>query len=308
MLDYKKIVKKRSTRVRILRMLDFVPDRLMLKIQYLIKTGNQLNLKNPKRFTEKLQWYKLYYRDPMMIKCVDKYDVRDYVISKGLEEILVPCYGVYNGVDEINWNVIPTSFVMKDTLGGGGTSVVVVRDKNTEDIEHLKAQAKHWTLQSIHTKGSGREWPYYGGKNHRIIFEQNIEPYKDGTGLIDYKFFCFDGKVEFIYVMGEREIGKSVQVSIFDRDFNRLPVLREGDAEYKNARKPDHFESMITIAERLSADFPHVRVDLYNINGQIYFGELTFFNASGYMRYNPDSFDTDIGNKWKLPQRYDLKL
>ena len=107
--------------------------------------------------------------------------------------------------------------------------------------------------------------------------------------------------------MGEREVGKSVKVSIFDRDFNKLCVLREGDPEYKSARKPDNFESIITIAERLSADFPHVRVDLYNINRRIYFGELTFFNASGYMKYDPDSFDTNIGNKWKLPQRYDLK-
>ena len=107
--------------------------------------------------------------------------------------------------------------------------------------------------------------------------------------------------------MGEREIGKSVQVSIFDRDFNRIPVFREGDAEYKNARKPDHFERMVAVAEQLSVDFPHVRVDLYNINGHIYFGELTFFNASSYMKYNPDSFDTDIGDKWKLPKRLDLK-
>lgn len=140
-MDYKKIIKSRSLRLKLLRLLSFVPDKYMLKVQYRIKTGNNLNLKNPKRFTEKLQWYKLYYRDSLMIKCVDKYDVREYIRSKGLDKILIPCYGVYNSDDDINWNQLPNQFVMKDTLGGGGTSVIIVKDKNSADIDEIK---KDW--------------------------------------------------------------------------------------------------------------------------------------------------------------------
>ena len=138
MLDYKKIFKQRKTRTKILRALNFIPDKTMLKIQYRIKTGHRLNLKNPRRYTEKLQWYKLYYRNPLMIQCVDKYDVRDYVKSKGLEDILIPCYGVFDSAEEIEWGSLSSAFVMKDTLGGGGTSVAIVKDKNAENLEHLK--------------------------------------------------------------------------------------------------------------------------------------------------------------------------
>ena len=137
-MDYKKILKNRTVRLQLLRLLSFVPDKQMIQIQYRIKTGRRLDLKDPKRFTEKLQWYKLYYKDPVMIKCVDKYDVRDYVKSKGFEETLITCYGVYDSADEIEWEHLPQSFVLKDTLGGGGSSVIIVKDKSKENIEDLK--------------------------------------------------------------------------------------------------------------------------------------------------------------------------
>ena len=149
-------------------------------------------------------------------------------------------------------------------------------------------------------KGSGREWPYYSGKNHRLIIEEMIESNPSEGGLIDYKFFCFNGKVEFLYVMGDREIGKSVKVSLFDRNFVKLPVSRVGDEEFLKARKPENFDEMISVAEKLSEEFPHVRVDLYNVNGKILFGELTFYNASGYMLFEPDSFDVEIGKRWDI--------
>ena len=172
-VDYKKIIRSRSVRLKILRILSFVPDKTMVKIQYKIKTGNRLNLKNPKRFTEKLQWYKLYYRNPLMIQCVDKYDVREYVKSKGLENILIPCYGVYDSIDEVDWDALPNQFVMKDTLGGGGTSVIIVKDKSKTSIKELKSRAAAWTSIDAHRKDAGREWPYYSGKHHRI-FLRNI--------------------------------------------------------------------------------------------------------------------------------------
>ena len=235
-----------------------------------------------------------------MVKCVDKYEVREYVASKGLEYILIPCFGVYNSPDEVDWNLLPYKFAMKDTLGGGGNAVILITDYDAENSEDLKRRAQSWVNKDIRKKNSGREWPYYSGKRHRIIVEEYIDPGDSDGGLVDYIFFCFNGKVEFLYVMGDRFVGENVKVSIFDRDFKKLPVLRVGDEEFTKAKRPGNFSEMIEIAERLSEDFPHVRVDLYNVKGRIIFGEMTFFNASGYMEYKPDDFDEKIGKKWSL--------
>ena len=300
MMDYKKIIKSRDLRRKILRLLSFVPDKIMLKMQYRAKTGRKLDLRNPKRFTEKLQWYKLYYKNPLLIQCVDKYDVREYVKSKGLEKILIPSYGVFESADEIDWDALPDQFVMKDTLGGGGTSVIIVKDKNNEERDELKRKISEWTAIKANVKSDGREWPYYSGKKHRIIIEKYIDSDSSKTGLIDYKFFCFNGKTEFLYVMGNRKVGEQVRVRLMDRSFKRIPVLRVGDADMDEVSKPQNYHEMLLIAEKLAQDFPHVRVDLYNVEGKILFGELTFYNASGYMKYDPDDFDIEIGNKFIL--------
>ncbi len=300
-MNYKKIIKNRSLRLRILRMFSFIPDKPMLKIQYRIKMGRKLDLKNPKRFTEKLQWYKLYYKDPLLVTCADKADVREYVRSKGLESILVPCYGIFDRAEDIPWEELPDKFVMKDTLGGGGTSVIIVPDKEKADLVELTESAKIW-VKKQRQKNSGREWPYYSGKSHRIIIEKLIQC-KNDPGLNDYKFFCFNGKCAFLYVMGERDLGKSVKVSIFDRDFRKMPVSRVGDEPYDDAVKPQNYDELLRCAETLAADFPHVRVDLYDVDGAIYFGELTFYGASGYMEFDPDSFDIKIGKLFELPDK-----
>ncbi len=298
-MDFKKIIPSRSVRLGILRALNFVPDEPMLRFQYLLRTGHRLDLKDPRRFTEKMQWYKLHYHDPRMITCVDKYDVRSYVKEKGLERILIPCHGVYDAAEDIDWEALPERFVMKDTLGSGGHSVLIVNDKEAADREELMRQAAAWTRRNPRGKTAGREWPYYSGKAHRIIIEDNIAP-RGGESLRDYKFFCFNGRVEFVYVMGDRQVGQSVRVSIYDRDLRLLPVRRVGDAPYEAADLPDNYPEMRAVAEKLAEDFPHVRVDLYNVDGQIRFGELTFYNASGYMQFDPDSFDLEIGDRWDI--------
>ena len=299
-MNYKSIIKSQALRRKILRMLSFIPDRPMIKLQYRLKMGRKLDLKNPKRFTEKLQWYKLYYKNPLMVQCVDKYDVREYVKSKGLEDILIPCYGVFNSADDIDWESLPNQFVLKDTLGGGGNSVIIVKDKTKENLNELKRKVSEWTKINAHIKSDGREWPYYSGKKHRIIIEKYINSTTSEGGLIDYKFFCFNGKSEFLYVMGDREVGEKVKVRLKDRDFNDLPVVRIGDQVFTKARKPNNYEHLLEVAEWLGRDFPHVRVDLYDIDDKIRFGELTFYNASGYMKYNPDSFDEKIGGIFNL--------
>lgn len=289
-------------RIKILQFLKFIPDKAMVKLQYKIKTGRKLNLKNPTRFTEKLQWYKLYYRNDLMIRCVDKYDVRKYVEDKGLERILIPCYGVYNKFEEINIKELPDKFVMKDTLGGGGVSVIIIENKNETDIEQLKGKATQWVETPANYIDDGREWPYYSGKRHRIIIEKLIDSNIDRGGLIDYKFFCFNGEVKFLYVLADRVLGNDVALGIFDRHFQQLPVYRTDERKLsKTLIKPEKFDEMIDVAEILSKNFPHARVDLFFEDNQIYFGEITFFDGSGYMKYEPDDFDEQIGTSFELP-------
>lgn len=263
-------------------MLSFVPDETMVKIQYKIKMGKSLNLNDPQLFSEKLQAYKLYYRDPVMIRCVDKYDVKAYLSEKGLGDIVVPTYGIYDSADEIDWNALPEKFVIKDTLGGGGTAVIIVTDKNNADFSEIKKRTSEWVSINAHGKDAGREWPYYSGKQHRIIIEKYLEGAGD-EGLVDYKFFCFDGKVDNVMVCVERETGEP-KFYFFDEKWNLLRLNRRGKAapEGFTLPKPESMDRMFGLAAELSKGFPFVRVDLYTCGGKIYFGEMTFFPASGY--------------------------
>jgi hypothetical protein len=298
-MDYKRIFKNQKMRFKILSLLNFLPDKSMLQLQYRIKTGRQLNLKSPKRYTEKLQWYKLFYRDPLMTKCSDKFEVRDYVKSKGLDEILNPLYGVYDNVENINFDVLPNSFAIKHTNGSGAN--LFIQDKNKVNINNMRNTLKGWMAKN--NIYYGREWCYYNVKS-RIIIEKLIDR-DENNDIPDYKFFCFNGKVKYLYTMVDYvDNHKNGRCSFFTPDFKKLPYRR---SEYKEINreisKPERFEEMIEIAEILSEDFPHVRVDLYNIKGQIIFGELTFYNASGYTVFAPDEFDYILGDKFELPSK-----
>jgi len=156
-MDYKKIVKNQEVRFKILNLLKFLPDKTMLQLQYKIKTGRKLNLKNPHRYTEKLQWYKLYYRDPLMTRCSDKYDVRSYVKEQGLEKYLTKLYGVYENIGEINFDILPNSFAIKHTNGSGAN--YFVKDKTSENIDNVKNIIKGW--MTARKADYGREWCYY---------------------------------------------------------------------------------------------------------------------------------------------------
>lgn len=284
-------------RLKILQMFDFLPDRLMIKLQYKISTGRKLNLQAPMRFTEKIQWYKLYYRDPLMVQCSDKYGVREYVKSKGLKDILVPLYGVYNRAEEINFEELPSSFVLKTT--NGSHTNILCKNKRDLDIKKVELNLNVWV--NTWNGKVGREWAYHNIKP-RIICEKYLDKDKNDD-LIDYKFFCFNGEPLYIYVIIERFLEGGAKLGIFDMEFNQLPYKR-GDIPMlkKRVEKPDKFNDMIQIARKLSKDFPHVRVDLYNTEEQIFFGELTFYNGSGYKGYVPDEFDYIIGDKFELPE------
>lgn len=299
MIDYKKIFRNSELRYKILNFLSFVPDELMVKIQYWIKTGRKLDLKNPQRFTEKLQWYKLNYRDPVMKQCVDKYEVRSFINSLGLTHVLNECYGVYDNADDVEFDKLPNQFVLKDTLGGGGLSVIICKDKASANLDEYRSVMKKWT-NAYTGKSLGREWVYEGRK-HRIIAEKYIDSEEKKGGLIDYKFFCFNGKTEFMYVISERTLGGLASFGLYDANFSRLPVCRKGENSLNsNVGKPENFDEMKIIAEKISAKFPEARIDLYSEKGKIIFGEITFFSGSGYIEFDPDEFDFEIGKKFNL--------
>ena len=298
-MDYKTFIRSRDTRLRILKVLDFIPDPLMIRLQYLAKTHRRLNLRRPVRYTEKVQWYKLNYRDPLIITCSDKLAVRDYVRSKGLGSILNECYEVFPDPAAIQFSALPTSFALKCTNVSGVNYFV----SNKSEVCERKIKDHVAAMIAAASPRSGREWGYYDVPV-KIIAERLL-PRDENNDIPDYKFFCFQGKVEFLYVMknyvDDHALG---ECSFFTREFEKLPYRR---SEYRPIAgvvpRPANFDRMVEIAEVLAADFPHVRVDLYNLRGEIIFGELTFYPASGYSVFTPDEFDFIMGAKFQLPSR-----
>lgn len=296
-MNYKKLLPNLKLRLKILDMLEFIPDKLMIKLQYWIKTGRKLNLKDPKRYNEKLQWYKLYYRDSLMTKCSDKYRVREFVSSKGLKDILIPLYGVYNDPNEINFNELPNEFVLKTNNGSGSHANILCSNKNMLNINETVNILNYW-LKTGSIK-AGREWAYYNIKP-KIICEKFLKTNSE-YGLIDYKFYCFNGEPSYIKVVMDRFSAGYTKQGIYDMNFNQLPYCRKGVEKItEQIDKPKNFDVMCEIASKLSENFPHVRVDLYNIEGKIYFGELTFYDTSGYQIFEPDEFDFILGDLFKL--------
>lgn len=292
-MDYKKILKSQSSRFAILKALSWIPDSIMLRLQYRIKVGRWPNLKHPTRFTEKLQLYKMKYRNPLMFQCVDKYEVREYIKTKGLGDTLVPLIGVYDDARDIPFEDLPNRFVLKTTDGGGGRAVLVVKDKKNIDWNTRKDEINGW--KNVKDVNPGREWAYTGIKKSRFIVEEFID--SGATMLTDYKFFCFNGEPQYLYVVTERTPGVSAKIGVYDIKFNKLPVSRCDEERQEYAvSKPENYEEMVKVTRQLSADFPHVRVDLYNVRGKIYFGELTFYDGSGYFNYEPDEFDKQMGS------------
>lgn len=298
-MNYKNIISSQDIRLKILSAFEFIPDSLMIKFQYYIKTGKILNLKNPKKYSEKLQWYKLYYRTELMTKCVDKYKVREYIQSKGYSHILINIYGVFKNAKDIEFDSLPNKFVLKTT--NGSRTNIFCEDKNIINVEEVTEKLNKWLYER--TARAGREWAYYN-VIPQIICEEYLEKDEDND-IVDYKFYCFNGKVYVIEVCKERFSSSGVKMGFFNEDFefininnNRYSFMNDNN-ERINVSKPNNFKEMIKIAEDLSVDFPHVRVDLYNIRGRIIFGELTFYSASGYVDYG--EFDYKLGEKFNIP-------
>lgn len=273
-------------------------DKIYLKLLYLFKMKKKLDLNNPKSYTQKLQWLKLYNRQPIYSLMVDKIEAKKYVANIIGEKYIIPTIGIYNTVEEIEWDDLPNEFVLKCTHDSGG--VVICKDKRLLNIEVAKKKLSHSLKKSYYFQN--REWPYKHVKP-RIICEKYMVD-ESGYELKDYKLFCFDGKVKALFIATDRGNPKEeTKFDFFDENFNHLPFTNGHPNSLHKLKKPVGFEIMKEVASKLSKDIPHVRVDLYDINGKIYFGELTFFHWSGTMPFTPEKWDYIFGSWITLPPK-----
>lgn len=276
-----------------------LPDKAYLSLKFHKEFGRFPNWKHPQTFSEKIQWLKLYDRQPEYTMMVDKYAVKDYVANKIGGEYVIPTFAVWDRPEDIEWNRLPNQFVLKTTHGGGNEGVVICRDKNTFDKESAIDKLNESLCTDLYRVR--REWPY---KNvpKRILAEKYIEPDPATGDLSDYKFFCFNGEVKGLFVATERQNpNEEVKFDFFDENYNHLPFRQGHDHAKVMPSKPKNFNLMKKLAEQLSKGLPHVRVDLYDLGDKVLFGEITFFHFSGLVKFEPEEWDYKFGEWLKLP-------
>lgn len=272
------------------------PDKLFLKLKFRLMMGEKLDLNNPKTFNQKLQWLKLYNRKPEYTTMVDKYAVKEYVANIIGVEHIIPTLGVWNSTDEIDWNALPNQFVLKTTHGGGGCDVIICKDKARFDKEAAKEKLNKSLKSDIYW--NFREWPY---KNvpKRIIAEKFMT--NNGKDLEDYKIHCFNGEPKFILVCSNRYGGGAMIDDFYTPEWELMDVRRPGHPKSEKASKaPELLQQMLELSRILSKEIPFLRTDFYIIDNKIYFGELTFFPASGMSKYQPEEWDLHFGEMLKL--------
>lgn len=277
--------------------LRFLPDKSYIKLYYRLRVGRKLNMDNPTTLNEKLQWMKFNYRFPLQTIVSDKYLVRDYVENKIGIEYLIPLYGNWLNFDDIDFDALPDQFVLKCNHDSGG--LAICKDKKTFDQENAKKKINKSLKDNFFY--IGREYQY---KNiiPRIICEKFIS---DNVNVpMDYKIYCFNGKPDVILVCKNRFRNDShrAQYLYFDQNWNFVP-LNKGDelSENPNIEKPKNLDKMLSIARKLSEDFIFARIDLYNIDGKIYFGEITLTPNSGFDPDITEETDLYFGNKLEIP-------
>lgn len=269
-----------------------ISPKLELKLLFWIKQGYRLNLENPSTFNEKLQWIKLYDRNSLMPKCVDKYTVRDFVSSRGCGDILN--HLLWEGFDTglIPWTSLPDKFVIKITHGS--TFNIICTDKSKLDVDFVCQKLNKWLkMKFLPCYG---EW-FYGVERPRIIIEKYIE----ADDLKDYKVFCFEGKPKYIAVYSNRQGGKLHQ-EMYDLDWN---LISEHTNHYTLPQilteKPKNLDEIIECATKLSRGFHHVRVDFFNPDNHLIFGEMTFTSSAGFGKFSSRRFEEEMGSYLKLP-------
>lgn len=275
-----------------------MPDEQYLRKRFKATIGRDLNLENPQTYNEKIQWLKLYDRKPLYTELVDKIEVKKYVADKIGDEYVIPLLGVWNSPEEIDFTLLPNQFVLKCNHNSG-LGMYICKDKSKLDIDRVKRGLNIGLKEDKYLLG--REWPYKNVKR-RILAEKYME---DNTthDLKDYKFFAFDGVVKALFIATERQsVNEETKFDFFDAEFQHLGLINGHPNAEITPSCPKAFEEMKRLAEKLSKGFPHVRVDFYEVNGKVYFGEFTFSHWSGLMPFEPESWDYTFGSWITLPK------
>lgn len=266
----------------------FLPDELLARFYSRIVLGKSVNLSEPETFNEKIQWLKLYVypKDPLVIQGSDKFAVRSYVQQKGLERLLVPMIGVWQSVDEIDWDSLPEQFVLK--CNHGCAYNILCEDKNKLERKAVERKLQTWMKEDFGVFNI--ELHYSNINPHRIICEEFL-----GNSITDYKFFCFNGEPKFLYVSNNLIHDRQAQIGFFYLDGRKMPMKRNDYIDITSISLPDFYYDMKKSAETLCNDFAFVRVDFLLTDTRYYFAELTFTPSAGMMPFNPDKCDLEWG-------------
>ncbi len=273
-------------------------DKFYLEILFRLKMGYPLDLDNPTTFNEKLQWLKLYNRRPEYSIMVDKLKVKEYVAGIIGPQYVLPTLGVWSNTDDINWADLPNRFVLKTTHGGGGVGVLICKDKTKLDIRNTCHMLNRSIKQSIYIYY--REWPYKNVRRNIIAEPFLINNDNPDGDLRDYKLFCFNGVVKFLKIDFDRFVDHHANYYLRDGELLKFGEVNCPPDYSKHMEMPKYLNTMVSLAEKISKDHPFMRVDFYECNDSVYFGEITFFPAGGFGRFTDDAWDIRIGQMLKL--------
>lgn len=262
-------------------------DALFCQLQYLRSQGRWPDLNNPRTFNEQIQWLKVHYRDPLLKICADKFTVREFVEGQGLPDHLIPLLAVYDNVEALDFASLPDRFILKVSHGSGMN--LLCRDKSVFNQQAAREKIRYWMKEDFSLVA--REWAY-AGLTPRIVCEEFICQ-RNGEPPWDYKFHCFAGEPRYVQV----DYGRFTNHTrgLYDADWNRLPCELEYTLERTDSAYPRSLPEMLQVARSLARPFPYVRVDLYEVDQKVYFGELTFYPGRGVERFRPRRFDQDFG-------------
>lgn len=291
MVNIKSIIKSRKSRDFIINRLDFLPDKLYISLFYFSVFNKFPNLSNPIGFNEKLNWLKLHDIHPEYKDLVDKIKVREYIENALGPGHLFPILGKWKTFDDIDFDTLPNEFVLKCNHDSG--SVRIIKDKSSLSESEILKMKKFFDERMSHDFFyAGREYPYKGIE--RYIFAEELMKSENNGGINDYKFFCFNGNPEIMFVATERDV--DCKFDFFDMDFNHLNIYNIHPNSNKSLPKPKKFEEMKRLASQLSQGIKFVRIDFYEIDDKIYFGEFTFFHAGGFSYFKPDEWERKLGD------------
>ena len=285
-------LKNKNKSLLIANLLSWVPSKIYLKVLFKFKTGQKLNLKNPKGFNEKLNWLKLNNKNDALSDYVDKIKAREIVKSKIGDKYLIPTYGSWSSFDEIDFNQLPNSFVLKCNHDSGSAKVIKDKTQLTEnDFKELSKFYKNRLKKNMYN--FAREYPYL--KVKPMIFAEKLMVDESNIELKDYKFFCFKGEPKLYFVASNR--GVDTRFDFYDMNNNHLDVYNtHKNADHPVVGKPPFFDEMVKIASQLSESFPFIRIDLYSTNKGVFFGEYTFFHCGGLYSFKPQSWEEKLGD------------